>query len=432
MFRKTFCLILVAFIFFLLTYPIAADGLANSAWPKFRHDAQNTGQSSHVGAKDNALQWQYYTTGGWYISSPTIGPDGTVYFGPNGILAIHNDGSLNWDYSPGYWFFHSTISQDGTVYCGSSDGKLYAFKSDGTIKWFFQTYGVVSSAPVIGSDGTIYFGSYDNKLYAIRDEGDNARLKWTFTTNGPISASPAIAHDSTIYVWPSDEWQKEKYDNKLYALYDNGDHATFKWSREIGYSFGASPAVGPDGTIYLGAEDGNLYALNPDNSPKWSYFTNGNIFSSPAIGTDGTVYSGSTKLFAINPDGSSKWSYSTDRWIISSPAIGADGTVYFGSYDNKLYALNPNGTPKWSFQTGGGIYSSPAIGAKGTIYVGSDDGKLYAIGSPVEQPLNQTENTRPNHTVLIATLAGVVVIAGIAVVLYRKRVSGRVARGGES
>lgn len=37
-----------------------------------------------------------------------------------------------------------------------------------------------------------------------------------------------------------------------------------------------SPAVGTDGTIYVGSEDDNLYAINPVNGvPKWSFATAG-------------------------------------------------------------------------------------------------------------------------------------------------------------
>jgi len=68
--------------------------------------------------------------------------------------------------------------------------------------------------------------------------------------------------------------------------------------------------------------------------------TSGSIGSSPAIGMDGTIYIGSDdrNLYALNSDGSLKWKYKTSDRIFSSPAIGSDGTIYIGSYDNYLYA----------------------------------------------------------------------------------------------
>ena len=64
--------------------------------------------------------------------------------------------------------------------------------------------------------------------------------------------------------------------------------------------------------------------------------------SSPAIGSDGTVYVGSDdkKLYAINgKSGVKLWEFETGGFVNSSPAIGSDGTVYVGSNDHKLYAI---------------------------------------------------------------------------------------------
>ena len=73
----------------------------------------------------------------------------------------------------------------------------------------------------------------------------------------------------------------------------------------------------------------------------------GRSISSPAIGADGTVYVGSTdnNLYALNPaDGSVKWNYPTGNGIWSSPALGADGTIYVGSFDDNVYTIG-NGQP---------------------------------------------------------------------------------------
>ena len=62
------------------------------------------------------------------------------------------------------------------------------------------------------------------------------------------------------------------------------------WS-QLGFQVGAvyTPAIGADGTIYIGSYDKKLYAINPDGSEKWEFLTKNWITSSPAIGTDGTV-----------------------------------------------------------------------------------------------------------------------------------------------
>jgi hypothetical protein len=135
-----------------------------------------------------------------------------------------------------------------------------------------------------------------------------------------------------------------------------------------------------------------FYAINPNGTQKWIFTMSGRVDSSPAIGTDGTIYVGTYetlkgKLYAINPNGTMKWVFPTGDRIFSSATIGTDGTIYVGSWDGKLYAINPNGTQKWAFTTGFAV-DSPTIGADGTIYVMSSDGKVYAIYSSSLGPAN--------------------------------------------
>ena len=60
--------------------------------------------------------------------------------------------------------------------------------------------------------------------------------------------------------------------------------------------------------------------------------------SSPAIGSDGTVYVGSfdKNIYAITEKGAKIWEFQAEDFISSSPAIGSDGTVYVGSEDKDL------------------------------------------------------------------------------------------------
>jgi len=116
---------------------------------------------------------------------------------------------------------------------------------------------------------------------------------------------------------------------------------------------------------------------------QWEFKTGNVVSSSPAIGADGTVYVGSddTKVYALDGKiGAKQWQFQTGVDVYSSPAIGADGTVYVGSKDQKVYALDgKTGVKQWEFKTGGWVYFSPSIGADGTVYVGSYDNKVYAL-----------------------------------------------------
>src|SRR5208282_6840311 len=97
---------------------------------------------------------------------------------------------------------------------------------------------------------------------------------------------------------------------------------------------------------------------------KWKFATSGDVDSSPAIGADGTIYvgSGDGNLYAVNTNGTQKWKFDTGYALVGSPAIGADGTIYVGSGNSSLYAVNPDSTLKWKFVGDFQSYSSPAIG----------------------------------------------------------------------
>jgi outer membrane protein assembly factor BamB len=153
------------------------------------------------------------------------------------------------------------------------------------------------------------------------------------------------------------------------------------WAFEGGRISDSSAAVGNDGTIYYGSFKGELWALNPNGTPKWVFNTGFEIKSSPAVTTDGTVYFGcrDKRFYSLSPTGKKNWAFATGGWVDSSPAIGSDGTLYFGSFDKHFYAVDQSGSKRWEFPTRGPIDSSPAIDAHGRICFGSHDHKFYML-----------------------------------------------------
>ncbi|UCF90618.1 MAG: PQQ-like beta-propeller repeat protein, partial [Desulfobacterales bacterium] len=194
----------------------------------------------------------------------------------------------------------------------------------------------------------------------------------------------------------------------------DGESGEQKWAFSTGADVISSPAVGADGTIYVGSVDGHLYAINPDGSQKWRYPSTGNvgdIRSSPAVDPDdGTIYVGAGdpnvgfdgRVLALNPSGTLKWQFipsrtgEADNDVESSPALDSSGKIYIGADDSTLYALDPDdrlaGRPfptanEWAFETAGDVESTPAIDEmRSTVYVESESLRLHAVdmanGSP--------------------------------------------------
>ena len=262
-----------------------------------------SGSSLYAIYLNGTLKWKY-PVGEAIFSSPAIGNDGSIYFGSENdyIYALYPNGTLKWKYLTSIAVYSSpAIGDDGTIYCGSHDGNLYAFyPNNGTVKWAFHTGSWVHGSPSIGSDGTVYIGSDDEYLYALCH--NNGTMKWRLHV-GPMYASSAIDENGVLYfgVW----------NGLFYAVYPNG---TVKWSFDLGSQngvWGSSAAISADGTIYFGmivdimhGSGGNIIALNSDGTEKWRKWT-GTCVSSPTIAEDGTVYIGSENgnlyAFGIGP-----------------------------------------------------------------------------------------------------------------------------------
>jgi outer membrane protein assembly factor BamB len=295
---------------------------------------------------DGSMKWSFQA--GAAIESPAaLGPDGTVYFGAKDskLYAVGPDGKLRWTLGPiRLSGACPAIGSDGTIYA-AGNGDLYALRPDGATNWVFALGSAYHSSPVVGFDGTIYVGSghpdltygYEaGDLYALNPDGS---VKWDFSARGPFQAAPAIGADGTIYFG--------SFDNagKVYALDRQGNE---KWEFATGAAIGNAPILGPDGAIYI-ASMGTLVALNPDGTKRWSLATgNINRNSTAALDADGTLYIGAMdgNLYAVGTNGVVRWTYYVERGDngYSAPAIGANGVVYFGALTN-LYAIQGGAGP---------------------------------------------------------------------------------------
>jgi eukaryotic-like serine/threonine-protein kinase len=172
------------------------------------------------------------------------------------------------------------------------------------------------------------------------------------------------------------------------------------WSFQTDGAIWGAPSVSK-GAVYVGSDDGNLYAVDAQNgSLRWIFPTQGIIRSRPSLaGQLVYISSDDGHLYAIDADrGAMVWradignllpraareKLGTDTaptgWddMQSSPVVG-DDQVFVGSLDGKVYALDAaTGGVRWTFQTGQKIRATPTVKA-GIVYIGSWDGRTYAL-----------------------------------------------------
>ncbi|HUV11998.1 MAG TPA: PQQ-binding-like beta-propeller repeat protein, partial [Acidobacteriota bacterium] len=193
--------------------------------------------------------------------------------------------------------------------------------------------------------------------------GQPGTMKWRFQTGGAIQGSPAIGPEGVIYVASTDR--------NLYAINPDG---TEKWKFTADGVFFKPPVIAEDGTIHAADRAGNLYALNPDGSLKWTFSEGKSVTPSEmAIADNGTVYyATNADYFAVNPDGSQFWTISRpSESLVTGITIGQDGVV-LATTQGRLIALHPlTGAERWVLNTASGSSDiGPAMADDGTIYLG--------------------------------------------------------------
>ena len=358
-------------VIFFVSFVVAALGLTGRAGAAVRPPLTYTNREP---------LWTFATKGA-VVASPALSADGTTLYVASSdsrlyaIPTTQEDPSVttsNWSLRlPAPIYSSPVIGSNGVIYVGCMNGWLYAITDQGDhgqIEWRHVTRGQIATSPVVGDDGTIYFGNSDNFLRALFPDG---AIKWAFGASNNV-ATPVIAADGTILFVSG---------GYLYGVSESGAQVS---SFTPASAIQSIPALAEDDTIYLGAKDNRVYALNPDsgtNAVRWRFNTGKDVSSSPAVGADGLVYiaSDTSRIYCLTTNGALKWSVGTRAPVHSALSIGPDGTIYAGSEDTRMYAVSPQGKIVWTVKTRGTVRTSAAIDARGMIYFGSSDKKVYAV-----------------------------------------------------
>jgi len=286
-----------------------------------------------------------------------------------------------------------TLGADGTLYVADLSGLFSGVCPNGVARFSLSTIGLESS-PAIGPDGTVYFGTDDNQLRAIQPDGI---VKWVFSASAPIVAAPVVevTNGTTAAIYVTDVagriFKIDSNGKPVAGFSFTGDDCPGRNPPQVG-RISSSPALA-GGHLYVGSEDGNLYAVRTDTGCiEWTFPSAGTC-ASPAA-TAGRACTTQSECDSAQRAGDGLCERTP---IVSSPAVatnGGDRTVVVGSNGGHVYFVpdqeNTFGTPvvftpaeSCTGVARAPIRSSPAIGSDGTVYVGADDGRVYAIGAPL-------------------------------------------------
>jgi outer membrane protein assembly factor BamB len=324
----------------------------------------SAGKFHAVHAADGTAAWSWQGANG-IDGRAVVGAD-TVYFidtKMNLVALNRTDGALRWlvplhdekiagQPAPDNPTFNhraaTPLLLDGGLYCGSSDGGLYALDpATGQTRWRHDARAPVYSGVGVHGTDTLMFGTMDGSVVLL----DRRTRKETFRakTGGGVVTTPVIA-GNTLIVGSRD-----------YMLHGfNLADGSPAWKFSYWFSWVESSPVLRDGLVYVGASDySRVTVLDPaTGQAKWGTEVHGMNWGSPLVTADrvftgtaaqniaGTVIAHTGGIVALDrATGAVRW----QLLAAPAPAEGfggyagslalAGGKVIAAGFDGNLIAL---------------------------------------------------------------------------------------------
>ncbi|MBN1318377.1 MAG: PQQ-binding-like beta-propeller repeat protein, partial [Anaerolineales bacterium] len=387
------------------------DGADTTApWPMFQYDWPGGGETAllgpdGLGTDEVGIGWTAPISAPLvreYTPSPVIGQNGVVVIGDgNGVVrAVNPDGTKLWSFQTGGAISNAAaLSRDGVVYVKAGDGKLYAINDQGALLWSRQV-GESNASPKIGADGTIYVGGSDNngtggsKRYFLVRYRPDGMFKGLTQVDGIVTTTPSVTKEG-------------------WSVWVGTDTGRIYWMIPglIGFSHHLTPGSPIGNGLALSNEHELLIVPSANSSVKafdtgdfqvsWTYSTTAPVVSAPALGANGQVFFGSQDgvLYALDvATGAELWSKNIGGTIDSSPALDPLNVFVVGGDPAAVVAFRrSDGAYRWSVPLGGSAAggSSPALGPSRVLYVAAPSSVGGVGGDGALLALSQSSWTMP-------------------------------------
>lgn len=328
--------------------------------------------------------WSYHAPAN-VVLTPAASKELVVFGNAIGeIEAISiKDGSKKWVYQTKGAIYSSPAISGNTVVLGSGDGSVYALQlHTGKLLWKFDTKAAVLGSPVIDK-GKVYIGGSDKSFKAI--DLKSGKQIWTFNeVEGTIVGQPLLYQGKVIF----GSWGRH-----LYALDQNNGTLLWKWNNGHAnrmFSPAMCTPVAHNGIVYFAAPDRVLTALDASNGTTLWRNKEATVRESIGLSEDGSMIFGKTMNDEVvayktqNTDPGVLWRLNMGFGYehVPSMLVAKDKEVFFGTRNGVVYAFDPL--------------------ARKTVWAHKIDNSMI-----------NTVNVLSKHSVLVATMDGVVSLLNI-------------------
>jgi hypothetical protein len=200
-----------------------------------------------------------FSVGGDTIFAITGGPTGQLL--PGSLKASDLNGNIYWSFNlEGISWGIPLVDNQNNIYFFGSDtlfsnqDYLFCIKPDGSLKWKYHTsYNDQTYSPAMDHNGNLNFLSPviidSNFVGAITSIDYNGKLRWIDTLTGDFSHlmayGPVCDAEGKTYCGSN------MPGGNFYCIDSNG---VTLWQNIFPYDYDSCPAIGSDGTLYIGTQ----------------------------------------------------------------------------------------------------------------------------------------------------------------------------------
>jgi outer membrane protein assembly factor BamB len=286
-------------------------------------------------------------------------------------------------------------TSDGVAWAGSRSGVLYSVaattasgRTPGTLIRRYPASGNLG-APILARPtlyiDTIYLAAANGRLTAL--DASTGALRWSATVpnSGNLTSSPSVTSDGKVYIGSDN--------GKVYAYSAVSGQLVYTSANTFGAITG-TVAIPDDARVWVTSEDGSVRRLSNDlQTILWSANVGSPIFSSPYVETSGNaVYFTTQKgAYALNAGTGSPadgwptsgaalftWPVSVSPWV----DVAADRLVFATENETILSIAASTGRNVTNVvlrPDGVKEFTGTPVVRNGVIYIGGTDGKFYAL-----------------------------------------------------